>query len=706
MELGEFEKAESYLNSSIQYATGEKQISKPVTDSVFYNYGIAVRTKGFLYQRMGKYTASNELLKESYRAFQRSNTHWELHNIHGTMAGNYVMLGQLDTADYFFNLAFETLGFDTISNYIIEPKNFGDELLIFLKDYATLQEKRFEQTNEIAYLKKMAKILSDAYEIIDYRISNLSGIESMVNFLDRYASVTEKAMTTNIRLYELTNDEQYLYAALEKSDRNKSRIMLQNLHMKEASIYSDGQEMIHSRLKLLYEDHRLTYNKIKEEADTDKVKQLEEKLLAIKSDINRHEFELKKTNKIYRAINANSDYRALISSLDDGELALHYTLTENKLFRFEFTNNTLTYSALPINAAFQHSLKTVTEQLQKSLPGNQNSITELSDVLLQNIQWSDNIKHVVVIPDGLISYIPFEVLIQEDKPLIDNFAISYSSSFRLLSEQQEKQYKHPKQIACFAPNYNSRADQVSYDSQNDKLAVAELVRDGEYELPGAIEESKAVHELFNGDLYLNADANEQNFRSASDKYGIVHLAMHALANEANPMESKLVLSRDKAEAGEDNLLHAYELYKLDLKADLAVLSACNTGVGKINKGDGVQSLSQAFIGAGVGSTVHSLWKVPDNATKYIMIDFYKNLKEGNRKDEALRMAKLNYRNDETIPTSQKAPYYWAGFVASGNMCPLPSHNMNYSILIGILASLLLLSYILFTRRQALTTLPH
>ncbi len=164
-----------------------------------------------------------------------------------------------------------------------------------------------------------------------------------------------------------------------------------------------------------------------------------------------------------------------------------------------------------------------------------------------------------------------------------------------------------------------------------------------------------------------------------------------MINENEPMLSHLLFSPVNQDSSEDNRLYAIELYNKKLQADLVVLSACNSGFGKIKKGEGVLSLAHAFTYAGVPASIMSLWKVPDEATSQIMIDFYKNLKAGNEKDEALRLAKLSWLNNDAIPAQMKHPYYWAGFIASGDTTPLVFEESSSVLYLGILAFLIALA---------------
>ena len=129
---------------------------------------------------------------------------------------------------------------------------------------------------------------------------------------------------------------------------------------------------------------------------------------------------------------------------------------------------------------------------------------------------------------------------------------------------------------------------------------------------------------------------------------------------------------------------------MHLNADMAILSACQTGYGVINRGEGVMSLSRAFAYAGVPATVMSLWKVPDNTTKEIMVAFYQNLKAGQAKDEALRNAKREYLQNHAESDELQKPFYWAGFVAVGNMTPIDMTPPYQNFMIG---SLILLAFV-------------
>jgi len=181
-------------------------------------------------------------------------------------------------------------------------------------------------------------------------------------------------------------------------------------------------------------------------------------------------------------------------------------------------------------------------------------------------------------------------------------------------------------------------------------------------------EVKNIEGLIGGTSLLAEAANEKNFKDLLEQdYNILHFAMHALLDDENPSQSRLVFE-DVPDSLEDGFLNIYELYNMNINAQLAVLSACNTGFGKLEGGEGMISLGRAFAYAGCPSVVISNWKVDDEATSILMQYFYQNLKDGLSKSEALQKAKLSYL--ENSKPREASPYFWGSFMVVGSNEPL------------------------------------
>lgn len=265
--------------------------------------------------------------------------------------------------------------------------------------------------------------------------------------------------------------------------------------------------------------------------------------------------------------------------------------------------------------------------------------------------------------DGALNYIPIEALptAEEGRYFIHEHMVSYASSASLwFNQNQNMPSAGSKSFVGFAPDYNN-FQLASRDSvfQN---RILTLRSNGQFMLPHTQLEVDQIANLVNGKSIVGKAANRDRFLKEISDYQVIHIAAHGLVDDINPLSSCLLFSND---AREDSRLYAGDIYQIDLNAQLAVLSACNTGYGKLQRGEGMMGMAHAFNFAGVASTLVSLWSVPDKQTSTLMVDFYQHLKNGANKDEALRQAKINYLDQQK---NKKAahPYFWAGFVLHGN----------------------------------------
>jgi CHAT domain-containing protein len=162
--------------------------------------------------------------------------------------------------------------------------------------------------------------------------------------------------------------------------------------------------------------------------------------------------------------------------------------------------------------------------------------------------------------------------------------------------------------------------------------------------------------------YLHKNASENNFKMNADKYSYIHIATHGCINEEHPELSTLIFSQlSEAKGSEDGILFAGETYDLTLKADLIILSCCESGIGKYVKGEGMMAMTRGFFYSGARNIIFSLWKVYDRHTDDLMLDFYRRVLEGRTYSSALRTAKLRMIDNRATAF----PLMWGGFVLVG-----------------------------------------
>jgi CHAT domain-containing protein len=316
----------------------------------------------------------------------------------------------------------------------------------------------------------------------------------------------------------------------------------------------------------------------------------------------------------------------------------------------------------------------VTLFLEQAKTVNQNYVGP-AKLLFKMLNLNQNFEKITIIPDGFLNFLPFETLIdpQKNEFLVQNHSISYDYSLPiwLYNKQKTTETTNTKLIA-FSPNYNSK--QMGQ------------TRAGLSELKYAKEEATIISKLFKGKSFLNEKATKKQFLNSVNDFGLFHFSMHSELFQDDFNQSCLVFSNDER-------LYFSELYGLDFPAKLVVLSACDTGNGILKSGEGIMSLSRALTFAGVQSSVYSLWQVPDKETAEIIISFYKNLKNGQSKDEALSNAKTTFMKNNPM---KNHPFYWAGFVVNGDVSAINS-SINYLIYIGIGLLILILTFV-FTKK--------
>jgi len=290
------------------------------------------------------------------------------------------------------------------------------------------------------------------------------------------------------------------------------------------------------------------------------------------------------------------------------------------------------------------------------------------------------VDRILILPDGIINLIPGEILTGDTS---HQFSISYSHSLSYLEEQEEEIYDGP--LLAIAPSFdeNSWEQNANYVAYT-RSGVSPLLHNrGEVEAIGKI--------LPNTRLLIDDRAIVKEFRKRLRGSSMIHLATHAIGNLDVDLEPHILFYGDDQD---NNILTLSEIYNLDLSANMVVMSACETGIGEYVAGEGVMSLARGFAYAGAKSVIASLWAVDDKSTSDIMVNFYKHLKEGKPKDAALRLAKKDYL--ATAGPLERHPYYWAGFIAIGDMSPLDfGDNFNWIFwlfvvtVIGLLGTLML-----------------
>ncbi len=566
-----------------------------------------------------------------------------------------------------------------------------------------------------------------AAQLIDRMRMGFQLTESRQFLSAKSLTIYENAVASCFKAFDNGLGYDYLDKAFYFMEKNKSRLILEGLTESAARKFAqipaellETETKLKGKLSLLKQD-------LFEQTDTDKQDELRKAIFDARQDYDRFIDELETNYPKYFNAKFNADIPSISEVqqhlLHPNEIVIEYFYGEKAVYGVAMTREKVVLRKLTSSTKLDPMIKDFVRQVSHFdvdnafKPENFNALNALGfslhellvDPLISALDPTN--KELTIIQDGLIGYIPFGVLITAKSDpgnassyaelpyLIKSNAIGYGYSCTLrYNEKINESLVSTKdfQYLGLAPSYPGY---LAAEYQPNKGGQA---RDGFSMLQNNQPEVETVAGLFNGLKFLGSTASESNFKEYAPKSSILHLSMHAFTNDQNPLYSALVFAKQRSgedknittglfEAGDqaigvesenDGLLYAYELYNMDLQADVALLSACDTGVGELAKGEGIMSIGRAFKHAGCRNITMSLWKANDKTTSQIMKSFGSSLLDGLTIDKALRVAKLEYL--ESADKIQAHPYFWATFITVGNSDPIKagSHSNWLKILIG------------------------
>lgn len=469
--------------------------------------------------------------------------------------------------------------------------------------------------------------------------------------------------------------------ALSFAEQTKARVLLDALQSGRANLRQslskeERQAEEKLRLELVNINSNLTGEMRKDKPDAAVITNLKQALAKARLEYEDYETRLYASYPGLRErrgetpIIKKEELKSLLP--DSASALLEYVVTEDETYLFVVTKDArkpevdVQVYALPVK---QKELARQTEAFRQQLAGRDlgfgPTAVKLYELLLKPAEAQLRGKtNLIISPDNTLWDLPFQALkAPNNRFLIEDAAIAYAPSLTVLREMTKRRQKHS---AHANPATLLALGNPLVGNEAMKRAALTL-RDGKLEpLPEAEQEVKALGRLYGtsrSKVYIGAEAREDRLKSEASRARILHFATHGVLNNASPMYSHLALA--EGGPGEDGLLEAWELMQLDLQADLAVLSACETARGRIGAGEGMIGFSWAMFIAGVPSIVVSQWKVESAGTRDLMVNFHRSLISANgktSKSEALRQSALRLmKNPET-----SHPFYWAGFVLVGD----------------------------------------
>lgn len=628
-----------------------------------------------------------ETLANSYRNLSRiyaSKNNFEQANLYFKKAKALLILSKNSSVRQKAKLFLEEASLLFEQNKFIESQQILKELFtVLLPDYSKnqkipnstslyaetvlldafdLQAALFSSKKEF---KKALQWFTLSFEVEELLQSTLVYENSKIIALIGNRNRVEKCITLYEQLYKKELNSNYLKKAFLLSEQSKAAVLkttiLQNkklsIREKELAKAIQNQTII-----IINEQQKGTNANIK--SINQAIQKQNELMLILKSQNKNTIVEQNPITISSVFEKLKKEHAILITYFYGNEKTYCFTIENEHLKMNSFENLKSTITSFL--AYFSDSAKITNDVL-----GFTKSSKSLYDYLKIPIQ--NKVKNLIIIPDGILNFVPFEALITKKNVntnfekmsfLIDDFQISYQNSVGFYLDHSSK-------------NSAQKEEKV--------LGVFPVFEKTDYELMYSTNEMNAIKSNFNGEYLEKNKATFENFKQKAQNFSILHLCTHATSGDTDEPASIKFFDR--------NVLYS-ELYNLDLKPKLVVLSACETGLGKLYKAEGAMSVSRGFQMAGAQNVLFSLWKVNDYTTSVFMEKFYSALKKGSSFAQANHKAKLAFLADGSISNAKKSPYYWCSMAYYGQLEINHGNDLLfYFIALGIILSGIVFLYI-------------
>lgn len=691
-EQGDYEKAIDYLEQSLKIAR-EKDDKNGIASVLI--------TMGIVYREQAQVSTSIQKLEEALR-ISEENRYMDLASYaRTTCASVYKLQGKYQIASDYYNkslasaeqLADRELKAGTLWHLaeLHNTMNAYSRALEYASQAVAIATKI--SLSEICYLALTEKgkahqalnqsdlaeqSFSRAIFIIEELRGQVSGQEP------DYQKFLQNRIAPYYSMIDLLVNKGLTAEALAYAERVKARVLLDVLKDGRVQIrksLTQGEEAKERDLhaELVSTNTQLRAERERQLPDDNRIKDLEARLQKARSAYEGFQTSLYAAHPELRikraALPAFNPTDAAAAIPDEQTAILEYVVTDSHTLLFVISKRSdekidiricrinIAKGALARQAeAFRHLLATNAPSYRQ--PGR-----DLYELLIKPAaSYIGDKTTLCIVPDGPLWQLPFQALESpEEKYLLERHAIYYAPSIMVLREMK----KRAARLGASPIGKNLlQSDEGLFAVANpltnsEVIARAQAFTRGDLPpMPETEDEVKRIaaesYRLETSTVLIGSAAREETVKAQISKYQVLHFATHSVLDDRNPLYSYLLLTTD-GRSNEDGLLEAWEIMGMELKANMAVLSACDSARGRVGAGEGLIGMTWALFVAGVPTTVASQWAVPSNSTAKLMVAFHDNAKRLS-KAEALRQAALQMIKE---PRFRTKPYYWAGFVVVG-----------------------------------------
>ncbi len=660
----------------------------------YFNLGENLGLQGYLDSALFYY---KKCLGERKKYYPKGSG--EIFALYSHLAGLYFKNNALDSALH-YNLKALTELVDkydpesVFDNPDFIPDTYNQTYIFTLSNKSKIMYDMYFSNSDVGsyWLYGGLETFMLADSVLQVQKSQMIFDQTRVSYAQTFKSMYEEGIENALKAFNATGDKLFISNLITSVERNKANVLMDNIitsRMLDTTMVVSGLLADDKMLKKSYAETEQALIQAKAVSDQKQINRLNDSLFTI----SRKQIQLREnyfnsllkgntiqTNRIdLQAMNIPDSLRILeyfwgdsalyIIRIDDQGTKVFQRKDVDSI-RYLISGFTRFVSDVHINSGIR-----IADEFQAYASG-------LFRILIPEYNPAYR-RNLLIIPDGLLNLVPFEALITQKTP---QTSADYKS-LKYLVKETNVSYSYSLEYYFDEWNRDWAGDEV--------IALAYSGTPESEALPGTYAEVNGIKEYYSGIFLTGREATKAQFLNQASGYDIIHMGLHGFADTDEPLNNYLLFPPEEKNAIADKL-YAHDLYGLNLQARLAVLSACDTGIGKMLKGEGVYSLAYAFSYAGVPDVIMSLWKIEDRATSSIIQRFYAHLSQGNSSGQALTRAKRDYLHSADNLTAH--PSRWAGMIAVTKQAqPAPGTLSMRWIWVGI--AFVLIASVIYSRAK-------
>ncbi len=691
--IGTIYHAKGELDKALEYYEEALRLGKEMENKVLIT--ACLNNIGEIYREKGEHDKALENYKQALKLAQEVPYKKGIATSFNNIGLIYNAKGELDKALGYYQQALVSVSTGLVLTKDDPfPNPELDKILYPDGAYVTLANKSylFEEKARNVKKKDSIRFLTQAYQSFKLSIKILEGMrakfkaeETKMGFIKERVGIYEGIIGILLKMHSLESDRGYDQQAFWYAEKGKARALVEMLEEAKVEFKEGVEPELLKKEKGIVQSLSFIQTQIEEGlekkgTDSPEIKILLRQKLKLEERLQALEREIKKKSPKYASIRypepiTVKDIQERL--LDKDTVVLEYSLGVEGSFLWVIGKGFFKVYSLPKYEDIVYKgvefFSTLLDPTSDSIKKHFQLGWELYHDLILPAERDGLLKgkRLVIVPEDILYYLPFEALISKKikengiltrdsykdiSYLFKGYSISYTQSVSVLDvlrkeRQAKKEIKDRKELlAVGISRFKDPESTPLYYSRIEVERITGLYKKG-------------------ATIYLDEEATEARIKEeVLDRYKRIHISTHGHLRKESEYSGLVFYSGGNKE--EDGFLRTVEIFNLKLNADLVVLSACQTGLGEMVRGEGIVGLTRAFMYAGTSSIIVSLWNVADKSTAMLMERFYSNLEQGLPKDEALKRAKLELMNCWDIDEYGQVryfnhPFYWAPFVLMG-----------------------------------------